>query len=235
MQPTLINLLSAACFQSGADPFNYQMSWTAGARSRCRVLTKMRQCGADWFFSLEALSDALATGRNQIFLGCGDDQSHINRAYINALLNRAGPQLQNHVSCMTESRLELTNGAHIYFIDPDSLCAALHGNVYASEYAWADSPKNMIALAKSLSMHARYHATYYTTPSPSQEAWQEYNKLIARNSTTSMIFTAEDAATSGATFFEGEWLNRMKSELSAADWRMFFMCEWPQADKEQVA
>lgn len=235
MNPTFINAFSETCFKTGATPLNYQMGMTAGIRRRNRVLTKMRQCGADWFFSLEALSDALATGRNQIFLGCGDDQSQINRAYINALLNRAGPQLQNRVSCMTESRLELTNGAHIYFIDPNSLCAALHGNVYASEYAWADSPKNMILLAKSLSMHARYHATYYTTPSPSPEAWQEYKKLIARNSTTSMIFTAEDAAMSGATFFDDKWLNTMKSELSAADWRMLFMCEWPQADKEQLA
>ena len=110
-----------------------------------------------------------------------------------------------------------------------------------SEYAWADSPKNMIALAKSLSMHARYHATYYTTPSPSPEAWREYKKLIARNSTTSMIFTADDAAASGATLatgaalFDDEWLNDMKKELSAEDWKMLFMCEWPQADKEQAA
>lgn len=235
MQPTLINIFSATCFKTGTAPFNYQMSWNADARGRRRVLTKMRQCGADWFFSLEALSDALATGRNQIFLGCSDDQSQVNRAYISALLDHAGPQLQNHVSRMTDFCLQLTNGAHIYFIDPDSHCAALHGNVYASEYAWADSPKNMIALAKGLSMHARYHATYYTTPSSNPEAWQEYKKLIASNIATSMIFTAEDAATSGATFFDDEWLNTMKSELSAADWRMLFMCEWPQFDKEQVA
>ncbi|EAQ5166887.1 terminase family protein [Salmonella enterica] len=232
MHSTPTNLMTTASLPVDRPFFAYQHEWNSGARSRNRVLTKMRQAGADFFFAYEALNDALHTGRNQIFLGCGDDQSQINRAYINALLNRAGPQLQNRVLCMTESRLELTNGAHIYFIDPNSLCAALHGNVYASEYAWADSPRNMILLAKSLSMHARYHATYYTTPSPSPEAWQEYKKLIARNSTTSMIFTAEDAAMSGAMFFDDEWLNTMKSELSAADWRMLFMCEWPQADKE---
>lgn len=68
----------------------------------------------------------------------------------------------------------------------------------------------MIALAKSMSMHARYHATYYTTPSPSLEAWQEYKKLIARNSTTIMTFTADDAAATGAELFDDEWLNDMK-------------------------
>ncbi|HAK7559729.1 TPA: terminase family protein, partial [Salmonella enterica] len=140
-----------------------------------------------------------------------------------------------------KAHLELPNGAVIYFIGPKSLAAALHGNVYVSEYAWADSPRNMIALAKSLSMHARYHATYYTTPSPNPEAWQEYKKLIALNSTTCMTFTADDAAASGATLatgdalFDDEWLNDMKKELSAEDWKMLFMCEWPQADKEQAA
>lgn len=241
MQSTLINPFSDACFYSRATPFNYQMNWNAGARGTRRVLTKMRQCGADWFFSLEALSDALTTGRNQIFLGCGDGQSQINRTYLNALLSEARPQLQIHVLRLTDHYLELSNGAFIYFINPDSCCAALHGNVYVSEYAWADSPKNMIALAKSLSMHARYHATYYTTPSPSPEAWREYKKLISRNSTTSMTFTADDAAASGATLatgaalFDDEWLNDMKKELSAVDWKMLFMCEWPQADKEQAA
>ncbi|MEI9718301.1 hypothetical protein V5043_06955 [Enterobacter kobei] len=73
------------------------------------------------------------------------------------------------------------------------------------------------------------------------KAWQEYQKLIVSNSTTSMTFTADDAAASGATLatgaalFDDEWLNYMKKELSAEDWRMLFMCEWPQADKEQAA
>lgn len=241
MQPTLINLFSDACFNTGAEPFNYQMNWNAAARGMVRVLTKMRQCGADWFFTLEALSDALATGRNQIFLGCGEDQSQTNKTYINSFLYQAGPQLQKHILRVTDNCLELTNGAHIYFIDPESHCAALSGNVYVSEYAWADSPKNMILLAKSLSMHAHYHATYYTTPSPNPEAWQEYKKLIAKNSTTGMTFTADNATASGAmlatgaAFFDDEWLDEMKKEVSAADWKMLFMCEWPQADQEQTA
>jgi hypothetical protein len=232
MKPTLINLFSDACFYSRATPFNYQMSWNAGARGTRRVLTKMRQCGADWFFSLEALSDALTTGRNQIFLGCGDDHSQVNRTYINALLLNAGPQLQIHVLRMTDHYLELSNGAFIYFIDPDSHCAALYGNVYVSEYAWADSPKNVIALARALSMNARYHTTYYTTPSHNPEAWREYKKLLASNNTASLIFTAEDAAASGAPLFDDDWLGQMKKETSAKNWKMLFMCEWPQADKE---
>lgn len=232
MQPILTNLFSDACFRTGANPFNYQLCWNAGAHGTRRVLTKMRQCGADWFFSLEALSDALATGRNQIFLGCGKGHSQVNRDYINALLSKSGPLLQTHVLSMTNHYLELRNGAFIYFIDPDSCCAALHGNVYVSEYAWADSPKNVIALAKGLSMHARYHATYYTTPSRNPEAWREYQKLLTSNNTASLIFTAEDAAASDVPLFNDDWLEQMKKELSEEDWKMTFMCEWPQSDKE---
>ncbi|WP_437887739.1 terminase large subunit domain-containing protein [Phytobacter sp. V91] len=228
MSPTPINLFSDCCFSASSIPFNYQMGWNFSARGRRRVLTKMRQCGADWFFSLEALSDALVTGRNQIFLGCGDDHSQTNKAYIDALVNQAGSLLQNRVSRMTDYCLELTNGAHIYFLDPKSHCAALHGNVYVSEFAWADSPKNLIAQSKGLSMHSRYHQTYYTSPSRSLEAWLEYKKLIASNNTINLIFTADDAAASGATLFDDEWLNDMKKDMSAEDWKMLFMCEWVQ-------
>ena len=235
MNPNFINSFAETCFKTGATPFNYQMGWNAGVHHRNRVLTKMRQCGADWFFSLEALSDALTTGRNQIFLGCSENYSSTNHAYITALLNQAGPELQKHVSSMSDYCLKLTNGAHIYFVAPESHCAALHGNVYASEYAWADAPKSMIALAKSLSMHSRYHRTFYTTPSPISEAWTEHKKLIASNATCCMIFTADDAAASGSVFFDDEWLNDMKKEHSAEQWQMLFMCEWPQAAQELQA
>ncbi|HBZ1410026.1 terminase family protein [Klebsiella pneumoniae] len=235
MQPTPINHFSSTYFKTGATPFDYQIGWNLGGKCRTRVLEKMRQCGADWFFSLEALSDALATGRNQIFLGCSDKQASANHAYISTLLNQAGPKLQKYVSSMSDFCLKITNGAHIYFVGPDSLCAALHGNVYASEYAWADAPKDMIMLAKSLSMHSRYHRTFYTTPSPNPKAWAEHKKLIAGNATCSMIFTADDAAESGAALFNDEWLNDMKKEFSAEQWQMLFMCEWPQAAQELQA
>lgn len=229
------HLMTTACLPVDCHFFTYQLDWNNSARSRNRVLTKMRQAGADFFFAYEALNDALHTGRNQIFLGCSSASALVIKGYMSEFLSQT--EAYKHIGKIKSGKthLELPNGAKIYFIGPKSLAAALHGNVYVAEYAWADSPKNMIALAKSLSMHARYHATYYTTPSPTPEAWQEYKKLVARNNTTSMTFTANDAAGSGAALFDHEWLNDMKKELSAADWKMLFMCEWPQADKEQAA
>ncbi|ECP8318257.1 hypothetical protein SedNR2807_11490 [Citrobacter sedlakii] len=241
MHSTPTNLMTTASLPVDRPFFAYQHEWNSGARSRNRVLTKMRQAGADFFFAYEALNDALHTGRNQIFLGCTPASALTVKTYISAFLSEAAAWTHLGKIKSGKAHLELPNGAVIYFIGPESLASALHGNVYVSEYAWAESPKNMITLAKSLSMHARYHATYYTTPSPSPEAWQEYKKLIARTSTTSMTFTADHAAASGATLatgaalFDDEWLNYMKKELSAEDWKMLFMCEWPQADKEQAA
>ncbi|ECY0414666.1 terminase family protein [Salmonella enterica] len=241
MHSTPTNLMTTASLPVDRPFFAYQHEWNSGARSRNRVLTKMRQAGADFFFAYEALNDALHTGRNQIFLGCNPASALTVKTYMSAFLSEAAAWTHLGKIKSGKAHLKLPNGAVIYFIGPKSLAGALHGNVYVSEYAWADSPKNMIALAKGLSMHARYHATYYTTPSPSPEAWQEYMKLIARNSTACMTFTADNAAASGATLatgaalFDDEWLNDMKKEFSAEDWKMLFMCEWPQADKEQAA
>ena len=48
--------------------FGYQQQWMRNP-ARQRHYTKMRQCGADFAFSLEALIDAIETGRNQVFIG----------------------------------------------------------------------------------------------------------------------------------------------------------------------
>ncbi|EFH5561525.1 hypothetical protein GPH17_12400 [Escherichia coli] len=157
------------------------------------------------------------------------------KAYVSAFLSQATAYTRPGKIKSGKTYLEFPNGAVIYFIDLKCHATALSGNVYVSEYAWAESPRNMIALAKGISMHARHHATYYTTPSPDPEAWQAYKKLIALNNTTSMMFTADDAAASGVMLFADNWLNDMKKELSAEEWKMLFMCEWPQADKEQTA
>ncbi|MBN6464169.1 terminase-like family protein, partial [Escherichia coli] len=70
MPPIPTNLMTIAGLPVDSFFFAYQYEWNTGPKSRNRVLTKMRQAGADFFFSYEALNDALHTGRNQIFLCC---------------------------------------------------------------------------------------------------------------------------------------------------------------------
>ena len=235
MKPAQITPDSDVCFYSEMEPFKFQTQWNAQASDSVRVLTKMRQCGADWFFSLEALADAIATGRNQVFIGCAPDQSMANKAYINSILNAAGQPLKKHVLRTAPHYVELCNGAHIYFIDAECHCAGLSGNVYASEYAWSDTPDSMIKLAKSIAMHKRHHATYYTTPSENPAAFMAYQSLIGDNSATHITFTADDARQSQSSLFSESWLDVMKRDLTAESWKMLFMCEWPQAQTEKAA
>ncbi|MFP0172398.1 terminase large subunit domain-containing protein [Escherichia sp. AP1243] len=232
MPPIPTNLMTIAGLPVDSSFFAYQYEWNTGPKSRNRILTKMRQAGADFFFSYEALNDALHTGRNQIFLCCNTASAQVIKAYVSAFLSQPAAYTHTGKIKSGKSHLELPNGAVIYFTDLRSLSAALSGNVYVSEYAWAESPRNMITLAKGISMHAHHYATYYTTPSPNPEAWQEYKKLSRNKSVTSMVFTADDAAASGAMLFTDNWLNDMKKELSSEDWKMLFMCEWPLANEE---
>nr|KAA0486339.1 terminase-like family protein [Escherichia coli] len=232
MPPIPTNLMTIAGPPVDSTFFAYQYEWNTDPKSRNRLLTKMRQVGADFFFAYEALIDALHTGRNQIFLCCSTASAQAIKAYMSAFLSQAAAYTHTGKTKSGKSHLELANGAVIYFTDLKSLSSALSGNVYVSEYAWAESPRNMIAIAKGISMHAHHHATYYTTPSPNPEAWHEYKKLSRNNRVTRMVFTADDAAASGAMLFTDNWLNDMKKELSAEDWRMLFMCEWPLANEE---
>jgi len=231
--------IAAVCnvFNIETRPFPYQQIWNiphlwnAQQQGKTRHLTKMRQCGADWFFSLEALIDAVVTGRNQIFLGCSPSSAMIAKNYMQYFLNTSELHKKLSPTQPYPNQIALANGAIIYFIGPQSLSADLHGNVYVSEYAWAKSPKNLITIAESLSMHARYHTTFYTTPSKNPEAWQAYQSVISAKPSI-MTFTANDARNSGVSLFDDNWLSEMEKFRTPDEWRMLFMCEWPMEGRQ---
>ncbi|REC90888.1 terminase large subunit domain-containing protein [Pantoea ananatis] len=235
MQPTPLTLSSDACFYSGAKPFEYQLSWNAEAQGSCRVLTKIRQAGADWFFSLEALADAITSGRNQIFIGCSKGASLNNKNFITSFMNSAGSTLKKNIARVAPRYIELTNGATLWFIDPESYVAGISGNVYVSEYAWADDPVCLVKFAESLSTHKRHHATYFTTASPSVPAYETFKSLTSSAETQQFKLTVDDPRLAESPLITENWINYMKSNCSFDVWRMLFMCEWPQAKKEQAA
>lgn len=234
MRPTRINFTTPHIFPVGTLLFAHQHEWNSRADSNSRVLTKMRQAGADFFFAYEALIDALHTGRNQIFLCCDPETAQAVKSYVSYFLCEAATYQCLGKIKSGEWLLELPNGAVIYFTEPKSHFAGLHGNVYVSEYAWTDSPRTTIMIAQGLSMNKRYHATYYTTPSPNLEAWQEYKKLISDNYTVSMTFNVDNAAAYQNPQINGKWIKSMQSILSVEEWKMLFMCEWPHASKEHA-
>ncbi|WFQ80032.1 hypothetical protein PXH59_02250 [Xenorhabdus sp. SF857] len=65
LTPEIVNSINHK-FESGL--FVWQARWKANQHHRNRFLHKARQVGADYYFVLEALSDACRTGRNKFFM-----------------------------------------------------------------------------------------------------------------------------------------------------------------------
>ncbi|HEY1843660.1 MAG TPA: terminase family protein [Buttiauxella sp.] len=213
---TLKNLLSHTGFE-------YQRRWFI-SQSRTRHITKTRQCGADWYFSLEALIDAIETGRNQYFLAPAADyavaQNRQRIVYFSALAGVEIPQ--------DGSSIQLANGAEIGFMGEYDHFAAKHGNVYVSEYAWAEKPANLFKVAKGLAAQVKYRFTAYTTPSQSDEAYRLWATEKPENQ---QRLSAQDAHAQESIILD---LPALKSQYPAEDFDMLFSAVWPQ-EKNKAA
>ena len=102
--------------------FDYQKVWYRNGHERTRIILKSRQIGATWYFAREALADALATGRNQIFLSASKAQAHVFKQYIVQFAKEAaGVELSG-------DPIVLPNGAHLYFLGTSARTAqGYHG------------------------------------------------------------------------------------------------------------
>ena len=93
--------------------FDYQKVWFRNGDQRTRAILKSRQIGATWYFAREALADAMATGRNQIFLSASKSQAHVFKQYIVQFAREAaGIEL-------TGDPIVLPNGAQGPRVPPD--------------------------------------------------------------------------------------------------------------------
>lgn len=197
--------------------FGYQRRWYLSSQ-RTRHITKTRQCGADWYFSLEALIDAIETGRNQYFLAPGESLALAhNRHLIIHFAALAGKNINPD-----DPVIQLSSGAEIRFCGDDCLVAACSGNAYVSEYAWSENPGRMFNIAKGISAHKDSRFTAYTTPSPNDEA---YTLWANESPVHQQRLSAEDAFRQGCTILD---LPKMKAELSQDDFDLCFSAIWPQ-------
>lgn len=210
--------------------FNYQREWFKQG-CRTRHLTKTRLCGADWLFSLEALLDALHTGRDQIFLA--DDVGTLDNAhhYFAGFLGLDGFEgtRESHIENKA-TVYRLSNGAQISFLVVDALMAVYSGNVYLPEYAWANDPVRLMKMASSLACHKHHRQTYYTTPSRSFAAWQAYQKITEpKQDTWSGVITIEDLLNSDCTLYTKERVDSIRSSMLPDHFEMTYMCQWQPA------
>lgn len=201
----------------------YQRRWyAAGLVHRRRSYTKHRQAGADMFFALEGLIDAMETGRNQHYFAPLLKYSlALSRKHISHFAAKVGIYITQD-----DSNITLTNGAEIAFHGGLGLSlAALHGNVYLSEYAWANHPYALYLNAKGVSCNARYRLTLFTSVSPNTEAFEVWKRSQAKG--FSQVHTINDSVEQG-----GIWdtldVESFKRESSVEEFRQQYLCEWPQ-------
>lgn len=224
--------------------FGYQRTWyEAGQAERIRNLLKSRQIGATYYFSREALLDALDTGRNQIFLSASKAQAFQFRSYIIDFAKQVDVELKGE-------RIVLPNGAELIFLGTNSRTAqSFHGNLYVDEYFWIPRYQELRKVASGMASQKRWRQTYFSTPSAmSHEAYPFwtgalYNKGRAKAEQIQLdvsaaalqagrrcedgqwrhIVTIEDALASGCDLFDLEQLRR---EYSPEEFSQLFMCQF---------
>ncbi|MFJ2988321.1 terminase ATPase subunit family protein [Collimonas sp. NPDC087041] len=140
--------------------FDYQKVWYRNGHERTRVILKSRQIGATWYFAREALADALATGRNQIFLSASKAQAHVFKQYIVQFAKEAaGVELSG-------DPIVLPNGAHLYFLGTSARTAqGYHGNFYFDEFFWTHNFTELNKVASGMAIQKKWRKTYFSTPS----------------------------------------------------------------------
>lgn len=140
--------------------FPYQKRWYENRNQRIRNILKSRQIGATYYFAFEALIDAVLTGRNKVFLSASKPQAHIFRDYIKSFAMEVGVEL------FGADQILLWNGAKLRFVSTNSSTAqGFNGDLYVDEYFWIPKYKQLRKLASGMSSQARWHTTYFSTPS----------------------------------------------------------------------
>ena len=209
---------------------------------RTRNILKSRQIGATYYFSGEALEDAILTGDNQIFLSASRAQAEVFRSYIIAIAQAfLGIEL-------TGNPIILSNGAELRFLSTNSKTAqSYHGHVYVDEYFWIPKFDELNKLASAMATHKNWRKTYFSTPSakthqaytfwtgdqwrqgrdtraniefPTFDDYRDGGRLCP-DKQWRYVVTIEDAAAGGCELFD---IDELRDEYSKDDFDNLFMC-----------
>ncbi|WP_444546946.1 terminase large subunit domain-containing protein [Laribacter hongkongensis] len=226
--------------------FGYQKHWLrAGHLARIRNILKSRQIGATWYFALEALLDALETGRNQIFLSASKRQALQFQSYQKAFVSEVCD-----IELKGSDKILFGNGAELIFLGTSSRTAqSYHGNLYMDEYFWTPKFAELRKVAAGMASQKRWRQTYFSTPSTlAHEAYpfwsgKRYNagrpaseqiafdlshKALAGgldqgDGQWRQIVTIHDALRQGCDLFD---LDALRLENSPDEFRQLFECEF---------
>jgi len=222
--------------------FEYQQIMRENLHQRIRNILKSRQIGATYYFSGEALEDAILTGDNQIFLSASRAQAEVFRRYIIAIGKEfLGVELSGNP-------MTLSNGAELHFLSTNSKTAqSYHGHVYIDEYFWIPKFDELNKLASAMATHKKWRKTYFSTPSTKMhqaypfwtgDKWREGKDTrkniefptfsdfrdkgrLCPDKQWRYVVTIEDAAHGGCDLFD---IQELKDEYSESDFNNLFMC-----------
>ncbi len=222
--------------------FEYQHTMRNNIKQRIRNILKSRQIGATYYFSGEALEDAILTGDNQIFLSASRAQAEVFRSYIIAI---AKEFLDIE---LTGNPIILSNGAELRFLSTNSKTAqSYHGHVYVDEYFWIPKFDELNKLASAMATHKKWRKTYFSTPSskmhqaypfwtgdqwrkgkdsrahiefPTFDEFRDDGRLCP-DKQWRYVVTIEDAANGGCDLFD---IDELREEYSDDDFKNLFMC-----------
>ncbi|WP_375750934.1 terminase large subunit domain-containing protein [Vibrio sp. HN007] len=238
-----ISGIEAEDFQRWHDSlFAYQHTMRDNIKQRIRNILKSRQIGATYYFSGEALEDAILTGDNQIFLSASRAQAEVFRSYIIAIA-KAFLDIE-----LSGNPIILSNGAELRFLSTNSKTAqSYHGHVYVDEYFWIPKFDELNKLASAMATHKKWRKTYFSTPSSKMhqaypfwtgDKWRgekDTRKYIEFPSFDEFrdggkecpdkqwryVVTIEDAAEGGCDLFD---IEELRDEYSEDDFNNLFMC-----------
>ncbi len=226
--------------------FPYQTDWYRASSVRTRILLKSRQIGATYYFALEALLDAITSGRNQLFLSASKSQAFVFRNYMRKFVQQV---LDVDLKGMDLIVLG-ANAAEIRFLGTNTLTAqSYNGNFYFDEFFWTHRFTELNALASAMASHKHYRQTYFSTPSSmSHEAYpfwtgDAYNEgrpkadqvkidvthtsladgRMCEDFNWRQIVTVRDAERRGCTLFDIEDLERRNNPAAFAN---LYMCDF---------
>ncbi|AEC16275.1 terminase large subunit domain-containing protein [Gallibacterium anatis] len=225
--------------------FGYQQQWfQAGQQYRIRNILKSRQIGATYYFALEALIDALQTGRNQIFLSASKKQAMQFRSYICDFASKTA-----EVDLKGET-IKFPNQAELIFLGTNSKTAqSYHGNLYFDEIFWVNKFDEMRKVASGMASQKQYRQTYISTPSSMSHSaypfWsgQLFNRgrpadqrqefdishaylqpgRLMPDGQWRQIVTIYDAMAQGCNLFD---VDALKLEYSVEEFEQLFLCQF---------
>ncbi|NNN99080.1 terminase [Vibrio sp. B1-2] len=238
-----VSELTEECFKLWHDSlFEYQIVMRNNLHQRIRNILKSRQIGATYYFSGEALENAILTGDNQIFLSASRAQAEVFRRYIIAI---AKEFLDLELS---GNPITLSNGAELHFLSTNGKTAqSYHGHVYVDEYFWIGKFDELNKVASAMATHKKWRKTYFSTPStkmhqaypfwtgdkwrggkdtrkniefPTFEEYRDGGQLCPDRQWRYVV-TIEDAANGGCELFD---IDELREEYSETDFDNLFMC-----------